>query len=74
MPKLPVVSGKEVIKKLEKYGYQITRQKGSHARLRHFSESNLKPVTVPLHKTIKPGLLSQILKDANLSIEEFTNL
>ena len=74
MPKLPVISGKEVIKKLEKHGYQITRRKGSHVRLRHFSKSDFKPITVPMHKEIKPGLLYQIIKDANLTVEEFIKL
>lgn len=74
MPKLPIVSGKEVIKKLEKCGYQIMRTKGSHVRLRHFSGSDFKPITVPLHKNIKIGLLPQIIKDANLTTEEFIEL
>ncbi|MCK5357795.1 MAG: type II toxin-antitoxin system HicA family toxin [Elusimicrobiales bacterium] len=74
MPKLPVVSGKKLIKKLEVTGYSIVRQKGSHVRLRDFNNQNCKPITVPLHKTIKSGLLSQIIKDANLSIQEFIKL
>lgn len=74
MPKIPIISGREVIKKLQKFGYQITRTKGSHVRLRHFSKSDFKPITVPLHKEIKIGLLSQIIKDAGLSVEEFIEL
>ncbi|MFH1565545.1 MAG: type II toxin-antitoxin system HicA family toxin [bacterium] len=74
MPKLPIISGKETIKKLEKYGYSIVRQKGSHIRLKHFNQSKFKTITVPLHKTIKHGLLSQIIKDANLTVEEFIEL
>ena len=73
MPKLPILAGKIIIKKLIKHGYIITRQKGSHVRLRH-NDFGFKPITVPLHKTIKPGLLHQILKDAGLTIEEFVNL
>jgi predicted RNA binding protein YcfA (HicA-like mRNA interferase family) len=73
MPKLPVLTGKEVIKKLERAGYTIVRQKGSHVRLRH-ANSTCKPITVPLHKEIKPGLLHRILKDANLLTEDFINL
>ena len=51
MPKLPILSGKIIIKKLEKCGYAVVRQKGSHIRLRH-NDPCFKPVTVPLHKTI----------------------
>jgi predicted RNA binding protein YcfA (HicA-like mRNA interferase family) len=72
MSKLPVLSGEEVIKKLTKHGYQVVRQKGSHVRLRHIN-SRFKPITVPLHKTIKPGLLHQIIKDANLALNDFLN-
>ena len=73
MPKLPVLSGKIIIKKLEKCGYTVVRQKGSHVRLRH-NDAGFKPITVPLHKEIKPGLLRQILRDANLTVEELKNL
>jgi len=74
MPKLPNLSGKEVIGKLERFGYKVVRQKGSHVRLKH-SDSNLhKPITVPLHSSIKPGLLHNIIKDAQLSLEEFIDL
>lgn len=73
MPKLPSLAGKIIIKKLGQRGYIIARQKGSHVRLRHNNPS-LKPITVPLHKAIKPGLLHQILKDADLTIEEFMDL
>jgi len=73
MPKLPVISGKKAIKKLEKVGYQIIRQKGSHVRLR-CSDKTRKLITVPLHHTLKSGLLHEIIKDANLTVEEFTKL
>lgn len=73
MPKLPILSGKIIVKKLEKCGYVVARQKGSHIRLRH-NDSCFKPITVPMHKTIKPGLLHQILKDANLTVEELIKL
>lgn len=73
MPKLPVLSGKIIIKKLEKRGYSVVRQKGSHVRLKH-NDVCFKPVTVPLHKEIKPGLLRQILKDTSLTVEELKDL
>ena len=74
MPKLPCLSGKEVIKKLSKLGYEIARQKGSHIRLRHTNQSDRKAITVPRHKIIKPGLLHEIIKNAGLTLEEFINL
>ena len=74
MSKLPVVSGDDVIKVLLKIGYEIVRQKGSHVRLRNKTDKEKKPITVPKHKEIKPGLLKRILKDANLSVDEFKKL
>jgi len=74
MSKLPVVSGRIVIKALGKVGYEVVRQKGSHVRLVARDSPNRKPLTVPLHDPIKPGLLRHIIRDANLSIEEFVAL
>lgn len=74
MPKLPVISGADTVKKLEKLGYTVTRQKGSHVRLHHPSEPSKKPITVPLHAELKRGLLNQIIKDADISREVFTTL
>ena len=74
MPKLPNLSGKVVISKLERLGYKVVRQKGSHVRLKHSDSSFHKPITVPLHSSIKPELLHNIIKDAELSLEEFIDL
>ncbi|MFC2045956.1 type II toxin-antitoxin system HicA family toxin [Chloroflexota bacterium] len=73
-PKLPVVSGRQVIRVLERLGYQVVRQRGSHIRLRDESNSEHLPVTVPGHRSLKPGLLRQILRDANLTVDEFVAL
>ena len=73
-PKLPVVSGRQVIRVLERIGYQVVRQRGSHIRLRDQGNSEHLPVTVPDHKELKPGLLRQILRDAHLTVDEFVDL
>jgi predicted RNA binding protein YcfA (HicA-like mRNA interferase family) len=52
-PKLPVLSGEELVRILEKFGYVRVRQKESHVRLRHSTEAQRKSLTVPLHKTLK---------------------
>jgi len=52
-PKLPVVSGKEVIKVFQKIGYIVVRQRSSHIRLRDKLNPLHKPLTVPDHKEIK---------------------
>ena len=73
MPKLPSITANELIKALEKGGFQTVRQKGSHVRLKN--QNNL-TVTVPVHKgkTIGKGLLRKILRDADLTVDEFIKL
>ncbi len=69
--KLPLVSGREVVRVLERIGYYIERQRGSHIRLYH---SDRTAVTVPDHYEIDRGMLRKILFDAGLSNEDFSNL
>jgi predicted RNA binding protein YcfA (HicA-like mRNA interferase family) len=73
-PKLPVLSGEEFIKVAEKLGYVVVRQKGSHVRLRHSSDPQRKPLSVPLHKTLKRGLLRELMRDARLTVEQLLEL
>ncbi len=73
-PKLPVISGMEAIKVFQKIGYEIVRQKGSHLRLRDKKNPLHKPLSVPDHKEIKPGLLSKLIKDANLTVGQLLEL
>ena len=71
MGELAGISGKEAIKRLSKIGYRAIRQRGSHVRL---TAAGKKPLTVPLQKELKIGLLIQIIKDAGISVEEFVAL
>lgn len=72
MPKLPIVSGHECIEALNKVGFFVARQKGSHITLRRNDPPGR--VTVPNHKELKPGMLRRIIRDADLSVEEFVDL
>ncbi len=74
MTKLPIVSGREAIRAFERLGYQVVRRRGSHVRLRHPTEPRRKPLTIPDHKTIKPGLLRHLIADAGITVEEFVKL
>jgi predicted RNA binding protein YcfA (HicA-like mRNA interferase family) len=73
-PKLPVVSADELIRAPERCGYMVVRQKGSHIRLRHATDPQRQPLSVPQHKTIKIGLLRRILRDARLTVDELNRL
>ena len=62
-PRLPRdVSGQELAKLLEAFGYAVTRQKGSHLRLTTL-QGGEHHVTVPKHDSLRAGTLSGILKD-----------
>ena len=73
MSKLPVISGKEVVKALSKIGYEIDHQTGSHMILRNKNPPNRR-LTVPNHKEIAKGTLLAIIKQAGLTREEFLKI
>ncbi|MEN6378955.1 MAG: type II toxin-antitoxin system HicA family toxin [Methanofastidiosum sp.] len=68
--KIPRISADKVIKVIEKLGFVLVRQSGSHKIYKN--EIGIR-ITVPYHsgKTIHPKVLKNILKDIDLSIEEF---
>ena len=73
MPKLPILSGRDVVKALSKVGYKIDHQTGSHIILRHEKPPHRR-ITVPDHKEIAKGTLRAIIRQAGLTIEEFIHL
>ncbi|MDJ0633813.1 MAG: type II toxin-antitoxin system HicA family toxin [Xenococcaceae cyanobacterium MO_188.B29] len=72
MSKLPVVSGSECIKALEKVGFAIARQRGSHIVLVRENPKNT--VIVPNHKELDRGTLRAIIRQAELTVDEFIQL
>lgn len=75
MPKLPQVSGKEVVKVLTKIGFQKVSQKGSHIKLIRKKGNLTQIIIVPNHKVVKKGTLRNgILKNIPLTVEEFLSL
>ncbi|MBN1762718.1 MAG: type II toxin-antitoxin system HicA family toxin [Methanomicrobia archaeon] len=74
MSKLPVVSGEHAVKCFEKLGYVVVRQKGSHIRMKHPSDKNKKPLTIPKHNVLGKGLLRKLIRDAEISVEAFNKL
>ena len=71
---LPVISGQEAIRAFERLGYEVVRQRGSHIRLRHPSDPAKRPLTVPNHRTLKPGLLRRLIRDAQIDVDYFKGL
>ncbi len=70
MSKLPSLTGKEIIAALKRAGFEVLRIKGSHHFLHH---SDGRATVVPVHagETVGPGLLAKILRDCELTREEF---
>lgn len=71
MPRLPLISGKKAVKIFTKIGDRVVRQRGSHIRLHHPQK---RPLTVPDHRVLGRGILRKLLRDAELSVEEFIKL
>ncbi len=69
--KLPVLSGKAVIKALSKAGFKPARQRGSHVFLKHMDG---KRTVVPLHVEVNRSTLADIFDQAKLTKEEFLSL
>ena len=66
--RLPVVSGAKLIDVLQKLGWEVAPQRGSHVRLKH--QDRAVSLVVPLHRELKRGTLNGILRDAGLSRDE----
>ncbi len=71
MSSLAGISGREAVRRFEHFGYRVVRQRGSHVRLRHSITPERRPLTVPLHRELKVGLLRQLIRDAALAVDEF---
>ncbi len=71
MPRLRVLSGREVIKILSKFGFEVVSQKGSHVKLRRVLPDGTKQtLTVPLHEELDRGTLKAIIRQASRYIPE----
>ena len=73
MSRLPILTGLELIKILEKVGFKIIRQKGSHVFLKH---QDNRATIIPVHKgkDIDRALLRKILRDTKISPDEFKDI
>ncbi len=72
MSKLPVISGAECVRVLDRIGFVVDRQRGSHIIL--VREDPRTTVSVPDHKELDRGTLRAIIRQVNLSVDEFVEL
>jgi len=71
MPKLHRVSGHEAIRALERLGFVQIRQRGSHVVLKKTTATGEIGCVVPLHAEVAVGTLHGILKQAQITPDEF---
>ncbi len=71
MSKVPSLNYEKVLKALQRDGWVVVRQRGSHIRLQKHIENETLKIIVPVHKPIKRSTMSHILKQARISTDEF---
>ena len=74
MTKVPSLNYEKVINALRRNGWVVVRQKGSHVRLQKHTENKTLKLIVPAHRPIKRSTLSHIIKQANLTVDDFISL
>ena len=79
MSRLPRISGKDTIQKLKRLGFEVFDQSGSHVYLHRWDDEQKnwsQRVTVPIHgnKTLKLSTLKSILRQAEIDVEQFSQV
>jgi len=74
MSTVPSLPYDRIIRALQRDGWVVVRQRGSHIRLQKHTPSQTLKLTVPAHRPIKRSTLSHILKQARISVDDFLNL
>lgn len=73
--KLPVISGKELVKVLEKAGFEVAGRRGSHVKMKkRLKEGGVIVTIIPMHKELDTGTLTGILHQAEITRERFVEL
>jgi predicted RNA binding protein YcfA (HicA-like mRNA interferase family) len=72
MSRLPRISGRDCVKVLDKVGFYLKRQHGSHLILRR--DNPFAQVVVPNHKELDRGTLRSIIRQAGIGVDEFVKL
>ena len=72
MPHLPVLSGAQVVRALERGGWRFDRQRGSHVVL--VKPGHIASLSVPQHREVAPGTLRTLIRASGMSVEEFIAL
>jgi len=68
VPRLPVLSGRQIVKIFESFGWEVARQRGSHIIL--IKENYNATLSVPDHKEVAKGTLRSLIRSAGITAEE----
>jgi len=71
MSKVPSLHYDKIVRALQRDGWVVVRQRGSHIRMQKNLLDEVLKLTIPAHKPIKRSTLSHILKQARISVNEF---
>lgn len=74
MTKVPSLNYKKIVKALERDGWIIDRQKGSHISMKKYRNNKKLIVVVPAHKSVKRPILARILKQTRIDLDKFLEL
>ena len=74
MSEVPSLSYTRIIRALQRDGWTVVRQRGSHIRLQKRAGEELLKVTVPAHRPVKRTTLARILKEAHTALDRFVQL
>ncbi len=69
MPEVPLLSGHEIVRYFEQFGWRVARQRGSHIIM--VKEGQLVTLSVPAHKEVARGTLRSLIRLAGLTVAEF---
>lgn len=72
--KVPSLPYTKIIRALQRDGWTIVRQRGSHIRLQKRTRDQVLKLTVPAHRPVKRSTLSHILKQAQMDVDKFLEL
>ncbi len=71
MTKVPTENYDRIVAALERLGFHVVRQRGSHIRLERILPDRTLKITVPAHRPVKRSTLSRILKQADVALDDF---
>ena len=73
MAKLPIVSGAAAVKAMQRLGFFVDRQRGSHVVLKRITAEGQRGCVIPMHREVAPGTLRSALRTAGVSPKEFSD-